>query len=91
MVWHPILSAFEIQPGHWQMLDGFDQPHALTEIVKRGPDVGYKVVIWAAVGADRQLIGYHLALRAATKAAHTRYASSLGDPGPPMAGWGHEA
>ena len=30
MVWHPILSALEIQPGHWQMLDGFDRPHGRT-------------------------------------------------------------
>lgn len=87
MVWHPILSALEIQPGHWQMLDGLDQPHALIEFVKRGPEVGYKAVTWAPGAADRQLIGYYRTLRAATKAAHMRYVGTLGNQGPPIA-WG---
>lgn len=85
MVWHPILSALEIHPGRWQMLDGFDQPHALIEIVKRGPEAGYKAVTWALGAADSQLIGYYLTLRAATKAAHLRYVGMLGNQGPPMA------
>ena len=88
MVWHPILTALETRPGHWLMLDGFDRPHALIEFVRRGPDVGYKAVTWAPDAADRQLIGYYLTLRAATKAAHLRYVASLGNPGPPIANWG---
>jgi hypothetical protein len=88
VVWHPILSALETRPGHWLMLDGFDRPHALIEFVRRGPDVGYKAVTWAPDAADRQLIGYYLTLRAATKSAHLRYVASLGNPGPPIANWG---
>jgi hypothetical protein len=71
------------------MLDGFDQPHALIQIVRRGPEVGYKAVTWAAEAADRQLIGYYLTLRAATKASHMRYVRSLGNQGPPIA-WGQQ-
>lgn len=42
MVWHPILSALETSPGHSQMLDGSDQPHALIQIVRRGTRSGIK-------------------------------------------------
>ena len=70
------------------MLDGFDHPHALIEFVKRGPEVGYRAVTWAPEAADRQLIGYYLTLRAASKAAHMRYVGTLGNQGQPMA-WGH--
>ena len=34
VAWHPILSAL-------------DQPHALIQIVRRGPKVGHKAVTWA--------------------------------------------
>lgn len=70
------------------MLDGFDQPHALIEFVKHGPEVGHKTVTWAPGAADRQLIGYYLTLRAAARAAHMRYIGTLGNQGPPMT-WGN--
>lgn len=44
------------------MLDGFDQLHALIEIVRRGPEVGYRAGAGAPEAADRYLIGCFLPL-----------------------------
>jgi hypothetical protein len=68
--WHPIMQAREYEPGHWVMFDARDQPAALIRFVRRGDELGYRVVSWAQDSADRELIGYYRTLRAATMAAH---------------------
>ena len=64
------MSALEIQSGRWQVFDGFDQPHALIQIVRGGPGVGSQAVPWAPGATDKQLIGCCLNLSAAGKAPH---------------------
>ena len=72
------------------MLDGFENPHSVVRIVRRGEEVGYRAETWAPELTDRTLIGYFRTLRAAAKAARIHYAASLGHAGPPKASWGHE-
>jgi hypothetical protein len=85
--WHPILAAFELEPGVWHLRDTFDQPHSIVVLVTIGGERGYRAVAWAAVPEDRVLIGYYLSLRAACAGAHRHYLLTLGNPGAPMA-WG---
>jgi hypothetical protein len=67
-VWHPILAALEIEPGHWALIDPLGIRYGDVQLVRRGPEIGYR-------GRDEalELVGYYRTLKAATKAVHMVY------------------
>jgi hypothetical protein len=85
--WHPILSAIEVVPGEWFMLDGLERPYAVVRLLEVHGERGYRVVSYAPVSSDRRLIGYYGNLRAATKAANQWFVSISGSGSKPNPGW----
>jgi hypothetical protein len=73
--WHPILAAVEVEPGHWRMIAQYDAEYGDVRLVKRGPDVGYRVD-----DSGGELVGYYRTLRAACEAVHLRYVRTHGAP-----------
>lgn len=71
MVWHPMLSAVEVTPGHWHMLDQYERVYGDVQLVKRGGEVGYR-------GLDEggKVVGYYTTFRAATKGVHEAFLRS---------------
>lgn len=80
--WHPILDAQEYQPGRWVTYDAYNNPFALIDFIRRGPELGYRVNEWAQNSADQKTIGYYTTLRAAVAAAHQRYIRTRSVPNP---------
>ena len=79
--WHPILSAVESEPGHWELVSQQGTRYAVIRLLEIGGERGYRVVTWAPASSDRQLIGYYRTLRAAAAAGHRRWLASLSRPG----------
>ena len=73
--WHPIMAAREPEPGVWYMVDSKEKCYWIIRIIRKGDEVGYRVVTWAPEPGDRQLIGYYRTLMGAASAAHTNLIS----------------
>lgn len=71
MVWHPILAAVEVDPGHWHMLDQYQHVYGDVQLVRRGPELGYR-----ALDEGGKVIGYYTTLRAATSGVHQAFLNS---------------
>jgi hypothetical protein len=73
--WHPMLSAAEIEPGHWQLVTQYAKPYGDIRLVKRGTELGYR-------GDDvhGELVGYFRTFRAACHAVHMDFVRSHGAP-----------
>jgi len=78
--WHPLLSAREIAPGHWYMLDGLGAPYGQIRLVKRGGQVGYRADRCDKRGETPELVGYFRTLRSAAWAIHSLFLRSHGAP-----------
>lgn len=65
MVWHPILAAAEIEPGHWRMIAQYDRCYGEIRLVRRGTELGYR-----ADNVRGNLVGHYTTLRAAAAALH---------------------
>jgi hypothetical protein len=81
--WHPILSAWEIRPGHWYMIDGLGKPYGRICFVKRGEEVGYRADRCDEPGGVTDRVGYFRALKPATVAVHAAFLRSHGAEGAP--------
>ena len=84
--WHPILAAFEVEPGLWE-LRAQTGPYAVVRLLTVGGVLGYRVVTYAE---PRELVGYFTTLRAACAAAHTAYLRTHG-PHPSTVGYPQQA
>ena len=81
--WHPIMNISEGPVGSWAMIGPLDKPYATITLVRRGDEIGYRVV-----NIDGITVGYFLTLKAAADAAHSWFTSTRGPTGIPWAGWG---
>lgn len=80
--WHPIMNIDEGPVGTWSMIGPLDEPYATITLVRRGDEIGYRVV-----NSDSGTVGYYRELKAAAKAAHSWFTSSRGPTGMPHAAW----
>lgn len=71
--WHPLLAAVEVEVGVWVMTAQYGRRYAIIRLLEIGGERGYRATTWDDVPARRELIGYYRTLRAATRAAHTRF------------------
>ena len=78
VTWHPMLAAVEQEPGLWHMVAQYDNTYGVIELVRRGPEVGYKATTWAETPEARQLVGYYRTLSGACEAAHQPFVSGHG-------------
>jgi hypothetical protein len=83
--WHPIMTARELTPGIWHLVDAYERPHSIVRIIRRGDEVGYRADTCPRHGGAPRLIGYFTNLRAAAGTAHTWHIASLSPLGGPMA------
>ena len=83
MTWHPLLAAHEVEPGHWVMLDGLDEPYGEIRFVKRGDELGYRADRRSAdrpSAAQVELVGYFRSVRTAAFEIHAQFIQSHGAP-----------
>jgi hypothetical protein len=80
--WHPIMNARETAVGTWEMVGPLDKVYATVVIVRRGPELGYRVT-----NEDGEHVGYFRTLKAAASSAHTWFTSTRGPHGIPHAGY----
>lgn len=78
LTWHPILAAVEQRPGVWHMVAQYENTYGVVELVRRGPELGYKATTWSELPGDRELVGYYRKLTAACEAVHRRFLDSHG-------------
>lgn len=69
--WHPVLCAWEAEPGEWHMVSPAGERYAIIRMLELGGERGYRAV--TGEQRDRTLIGYYRTLRAAAWAAHRRW------------------
>jgi hypothetical protein len=78
--WHPILTAREVAPGHWYLIDTLDAPYGEIRFVRRGTEVGYRADRCDGSGELTRHVGYFRSLRAAAWDIHLDFIRSHGAP-----------
>lgn len=84
--WHPIQNARESPVGTWSMEGPLEKVYATITLVRRGDELGYRVV-----NENGGTVGYYRTLMAASSAAHTWFISTAGPHGIPAAGYAGKA
>jgi len=85
--WHPILNAIEGPVGTWSMIGPVGETYATITLVRRGDELGYRVIAHPARD-ERAVISYNGNLLAAARAGHSWFTSTRGPSGVPYIGWG---
>ncbi|THG33497.1 hypothetical protein [Naasia lichenicola] len=81
-MWHPILSATEVEPWQWHLLDSGSRPYAIIVALEIKGERGYRAVTWAQHSSERELLGYYRSLKAAVEGAHRSYIAAHARQGP---------
>ncbi|PRY65016.1 hypothetical protein B0I08_11133 [Glaciihabitans tibetensis] len=78
--WHPIMTAREVEPGHWYLIDTLGDPYGEIRFVRRGGEVGYRADRCDGTGVAERQVGYFRSLRAAAWNIHVDFIRSHGAP-----------
>jgi hypothetical protein len=80
MTWHPILSAVEVEVGHWFMIADLGEKYGEIQFVRRGDELGYRADRTDDEGTVTKHVGYFTTLERSAKEIHSAYIRSHGAP-----------
>jgi hypothetical protein len=74
------MTAREVEPGHWYLIDTLGAPYGEIRFVRRGSEVGYRADRCDGAGVTERTVGYFRSLRAAAWDIHLDFIRSHGAP-----------
>ncbi|MDR2294666.1 MAG: hypothetical protein LBE05_05630 [Microbacterium sp.] len=75
MTWHPILSATEVEPAHWVMIDSLDHEYGDVQLRRTADGLRYRAEYRG------KLIGWGVTLADTCSRIHQAYLDSHGPQG----------